>query len=86
MKRLGQSKGFLDYFILLPTKSQLYVNDNFSMAGEFGRPVFVEIKRQKGGKVSPEQEKWSEILSAAGIENAVCYGAEDAIKFIKERL
>lgn len=49
-----------------------------------GKRIAVELKRQKGGRASPEQRKWLEILAASGFECAVANGASEAIAFIEE--
>ena len=44
--------------------------------------LFVEMKRQKGGTVSPEQKSWLEYLKSCGYRCEVCRGADDAIEVI----
>ena len=44
----------------------------------------IELKRQKGGRVSPEQREWLEVLASYGFECAIAKGADEAIKFIEE--
>lgn len=50
---------------------------------------WVEMKRQKGGSVSPEQKDWHEYLRGIGDTVFVCKGAEAARlairEFVKER-
>jgi len=74
MKAEGMTKGIPDMFIPLPNKHH---------AG-----LFLELKI-KGGKLSPEQKEWLRILSENGYKAICCYGAEEAIKeiknYIKER-
>lgn len=48
-----------------------------------GRVCYVELKRQKGGKVSEEQKKWLEYLNNNGYPAKVCNGCDEAIEFIK---
>lgn len=48
--------------------------------------LYIELKRQKGGVVSESQSKWLGALMEQGYMVAVCYGAEQAIKVIKEYL
>ena len=49
--------------------------------------AFVEMKRTKGGVISPEQKEWIEELNKLkGVEARVCKGAESAIEFISELL
>lgn len=41
--------------------------------------LWIEMKRRKGGKVSPEQKDWLAYLeSHCGHSTLVCYGCEDA--------
>jgi hypothetical protein len=44
--------------------------------------LWVEMKRQKGGVVSPEQKDWIAYLESVGYTTLVCRGAEDAKKKI----
>ena len=44
---------------------------------------FLELKRKKGGRVSPEQKIWVEQLTACGVAVRVCAGADEAIKWIE---
>ena len=105
-KRLGQSKGFLDYIIRIPNTT--FGDD---MIGEYDtikeigaiktenddgttfrlkkfpfRIVVVEMKRRKGGRLSPEQKQWLEWLESAGTETFVAKGADEAIRWIEKRL
>lgn len=47
---------------------------------------FIEMKRQRGGTVSPEQSKWHEWLIDEGYCVVVCKGAEEAKRVILEYL
>ena len=51
--------------------------------------MFIEMKRSKGGVVSPHQKKIMEYLKRVGYTCYVCNGAEDAsrkvLKFLEER-
>ena len=47
------------------------------------RIVFVELKRQKGSVVSPEQQEWIEQLRQCGAVAEICRGANEAIKLIE---
>lgn len=51
-----------------------------------GKVCFVELKRQKGGVVSEEQKKWIKYLQSLDYPARVCYGADEAIEWIKEEL
>lgn len=45
--------------------------------------LFVELKRKKGSRVSPEQREWLEALSKTGAHCIIAYGAQDAIDYIE---
>ena len=78
-KRMGQTAGVWDYEIFLPIDG---VNGEVDAYQE----VRVELKRTKGGTVSPAQKKWGEVYEKAGIPCAICKGAEAAIKFVKDMI
>jgi hypothetical protein len=40
--------------------------------------LFIEMKRQKGGVVSPEQKDWIEYLNSIGYNAVICKGFEAA--------
>lgn len=44
--------------------------------------LWIEMKRIKGGSVSPEQKDWMEYLASAGYFCHVCKGAQAAIDVI----
>lgn len=70
MRRQGVKKGVPDNFIMRPVR---------------GAPgVVVELKRVRGGTVSPEQKKWLATLQSFGWITHVAKGADDAIKFVRE--
>lgn len=48
--------------------------------------LYIELKRVKGGKVSPEQEWWLERLTEQSYYAVVCKGADEAIKTIIDYL
>lgn len=50
-----------------------------------GRIYFIEMKRTKGSRITPEQKDWIKALAMAGGNAIVCRGAEDAIRFIEGR-
>lgn len=77
MKRLGASKGFWDLVIFIPIEGITGSVDAYQQ-------VMVEMKRQKGGTVSPEQKEWGKIYEKAGIPCKVCHGAEEAIKQVQK--
>lgn len=49
-----------------------------------GRLFFIEMKRKKGSKVSPEQRQWIEELNKVpNVVAAICRGADEAIELIE---
>ena len=72
MKELGVKPGVPDLF--LPAARGNY------------HGLWIEMKRQKGGKVSPMQTAWLESLTAQGYKTAVCRGATEAIMTIVDYL
>lgn len=48
--------------------------------------LYVEMKRVKGGRPSPEQYWWREKLREQGYRAEICYGWEDAARVIREYL
>ena len=48
--------------------------------------LYIELKRAKGGRVTPEQIEWLENLKNQGYEVAVCNGWETAAKVIENYL
>jgi hypothetical protein len=72
LKAEGVRKGFPDMMLLKP------------VGGHFG--LFIELKRVKGGSVSPEQTDWLEWLAQQGFMTAVCKGADEARKTIRNYL
>ena len=69
MKQEGVSKGFPDLFLPVP-------NTQF-------HGLFIEMKRRKGGTVSPKQAEWCEYLNDAGYRAVICKGFEEAKEAIK---
>jgi Holliday junction resolvase len=65
LKREGVSKGIPD--LILPGVDPRW------------RCLAIEMKRQKGGRVEPEQEGWHKVLEACGWKVLVCYGFVDAL-------
>ena len=79
MKKLigmGLSKGYWDYAVYIPIKGVAGTVDAYEK-------VMIEMKRQKGGVLSPEQKQWQAVYEKAGERCKVCKGAEEAIKFIE---
>jgi hypothetical protein len=48
------------------------------------RVLFIELKKRKGGKVSPEQKVWIAALSAAGCPATVARGFDEAKAFLEK--
>lgn len=50
--------------------------------------LFIELKRMKGGVLSPEQEAWINKLNEIGdqVEAIVCKGAVEAIGYIENKI
>lgn len=68
LKRMGLKKGFPDLFFPIPR------------GGYHG--LFIEMKYGKG-KLSDDQKEWLQSLSDSGYACYVCYGADEAIRIIK---
>lgn len=45
--------------------------------------IAIELKRQKGGKATPEQRAWLEVLAAHGFYTAICHGRDEAVEFVE---
>ena len=48
--------------------------------------LFIELKRQAGGRLSDEQKEWIPALQAQGYRVEVCKGWEAAVKVIEDYL
>ena len=48
--------------------------------------LFIEMKRRKGGTVSPEQKEYIERLRAQGYRAEVCKGCDAALEVLREYL
>lgn len=79
LKAIGQSRGVYDYDVYIPLKGITEEVDCYEL-------IKIEMKRKKGGAVSPEQKEWAHIYELAGIPNKVCKGADEAIEFVKSFL
>ena len=79
LKRMGQSRGVWDYEIFVPVYGVDKTVDDYQL-------LKIEMKRKKGGTLSPEQIEWGQIYKTAGIPNKVCKGAEEAIEFVESFL
>lgn len=79
LKKMGQSRGVWDYEIFVPVYGVTGEVDDYQL-------IKIEMKRQNGGVVSPEQKEWGKIYETAGIPCKVCKGAKEAIAFVSEFL
>ena len=68
-KRSGLLKGYPDIF--LPLRNKEYSG------------LFIELKRVKGGVVSPEQKDFLSFLNSQGFKAVVCRGSKEAIETIE---
>ncbi|GHU76471.1 hypothetical protein AGMMS49992_22210 [Clostridia bacterium] len=48
--------------------------------------LYIELKRQQGGKVSENQRRWVEYLRSQGYAAAVCRGFYEAVETIQKYL
>lgn len=71
----GLRKGVPDMLIVIPPERAV---------DGTGRVIFCEMKRQRGGVVSPEQKKWIAALNAVGgtVDAFIAHGADEAIEEI----
>jgi len=75
-QRMGYSKGVPDIMIY---DRPLIIEDGMMFIG-----CAIEMKRLKGGVLSPEQKIWLSELKERGWKCHVAHGCDDAIKFLKE--
>jgi hypothetical protein len=74
----GVVRGFPDLVIAIPPSRR--INGK-------GLCAFIEMKKENGGHIKPEQREWIEALSACeGVEAAICRGAEEAIRWLSSFL
>jgi hypothetical protein len=79
MKEMGVARGVWDYEVYVP----VYDCDKEFVEYQL---LKIEMKRQRGGgsTVSMEQKGWGIVYNLAGIPHKICYGAQEAIDFVKE--
>lgn len=77
LKKMGQSAGVWDYEVFVPVYGIDNTVDDYQL-------LKIEMKRRRGGTVSPEQKKWEKIYETAGIPCKVCKGAKEAIAFVEQ--
>lgn len=54
----------------------------FDIVGDY-RGIAIELKRQKGGRVSKTQKKWLKMLEDRKWLAKVCHGADEAINLLE---
>lgn len=69
LKREGVKAGVPDVFLPVPR-------------GRY-HGLFIEMKREKDGRLSQEQKRWLEELSKMGYKAEVCRGWEEAANMVK---
>lgn len=74
LKKMGLRTGFPDLIILAKNKSKTH------------EVLFIEMKRQKGGVVSPEQKEWIETLDNSNYCVGIAKGCESAINILNKYL
>lgn len=70
LKRMGLAPGFPDLIVLARNKSGTH------------EVLFIEMKRQKGGRVSPEQKEWIQKLDNDGYCVGIAKGFESAAQIL----
>ena len=70
LREMGMAKGFPDLFIPLPR------------GGRHG--LMIELKRDRKSRVTKEQREWLRRLTGLGYRAEACFGAEEAIRLIRE--
>lgn len=74
LKKMGLRAGFPDLIILAKNKSKTH------------EVLFIEMKRQKGGVVSPEQKEWIEALDNDNYCVGIAKGCDSAINILNKYL
>ena len=72
LKASGMKKGTPDILIFDPPPDSDWVG------------VAIELKRQRGGKISKEQQEWLDALSERGWLTRCCKGSGETIEFLRE--
>lgn len=77
LRDMGQKKGVPDILIFERPTTGLRAHDRIPGA-------VIEMKRRKGGRLSPEQKEWLAHFERVGWLTAVCRGADEAITQLQE--
>ena len=72
IKAAGYKKGFPDVFVYEPR------GDHHGLS--------IELKRPKGGRVSPDQKRWREELEGRGFMATIARGYDEAVAILNEYL
>lgn len=59
-------------------------SDLVCIVAPYGRWLCLEVKREKGGVVSPEQEKWLALVRRYGAVSGVVKTVEEALRLVDE--
>lgn len=70
---LGVRKGVPDYLVIIPQEKS---------ASNLSELIFIEMKRQNGGRLSEHQKEWIEAIKDCCTPVYVCYGADEAIDIL----
>lgn len=79
---LGLRKGVPDLCLAWPAPARLTAE---GVVGPF-HGLYIEMKRERGGRIEPEQQDWAERLIRAGYAHIFAKGADQAIAAIREYL
>lgn len=79
MKSIGVKKDFVDILIFRVASVKVYGTDIYK--DKHG--MALEVKREKGGRVSPGQREWLEYFDLIGWATAIGYGYQDTVNKIE---
>ena len=82
-KRAGMDSSWPDLTLFVPKTATIYPDPRRHIVFH---ALLIELKRVKGGMVSPEQRAMHYLLMDQGYEVCVCRGADEAINTIKAYL
>lgn len=86
LKRLGRKKGFPDINLPVPRHKPFDERVTTHLMADVSYGLYIELKKQSGGVVSPEQKWWHQQLTEMGYRVEVCKGAKAAIAAIEAYL
>jgi hypothetical protein len=73
----------LDYRLIKHTRSKATPGTPDFWVGVAGRGLWLEFKRERSCKLSPEHEEFRSACEAQRIEHHVVYSADEAIKLVE---